>query len=485
MEESVRVLVVDDNPGDTRLIEAMLAEEDGASFGTQTAGRLSEAIAALGRGAFDVVLLDLGLPDSQGLDTFREVRRVGGGIPVVVMTGLDDHHVALQAVREGAQDYLVKGKVDAALVARSVRYAVERHRLGSALRASETRLRTVTDQNLDAILVVDQSGIVRFANPAAEGVFRQRQDELRGTRFGCVAPGREAEQLCIPQPNGEAKVVEMRVAAIEWEGEPACLASLRDITERKRIEDRLTSQERLASLGRLGGGIAHRFNNLLLAILANAEFAVEALPERSQSRRDILEAMKAAQAAEDLVKQILAFSGQGKFVSERLVLTDLIREMAPLLEVAGGGQGSLRHRLDGELPAVDADPSQVRQMIVNLVTNAAEASETAHSPITLTTWAETCDGRCLARTYLPENTVEGRYVVLEVADTGRGMDEGIRRRMFDPFFSTKFTGRGLGLAAVLGIVRAHDGTLTVESRPGQGTTVRVYLPVASHSSGDG
>ncbi|MBW4576385.1 MAG: PAS domain S-box protein [Aphanothece sp. CMT-3BRIN-NPC111] len=244
-----KILLVEDNPGDARLVREMLVEEGGERFNLSYAKQLSEAFQYLSEDQFDIILLDLSLPDGQGLDTLTQTRAVSCQVPIVVLTGFKDDAIALQAVRQGAQDYLVKGEMDGKLLVRAIRYAIERNRLRMDLEARtqelqnrEANFHNLIATNVDGMIVLDTNGVVRFINPAAEALFGCKAEELLGQLFSfSVVPG-ETRDLCIMRQSGEAPTVEMRVVETSWQGETAYLASLRDITERKWAEERQTMQ---------------------------------------------------------------------------------------------------------------------------------------------------------------------------------------------------------------------------------------------------
>jgi signal transduction histidine kinase/ActR/RegA family two-component response regulator len=249
--------------------------------------------------------------------------------------------------------------------------------------------------------------------------------------------------------------------------------------ERLALERKLLEAQKLESLGVLAGGIAHDFNNLLAAILGNAELALLDLPAKSSAHASITQIELAARRAAGLTQQMLAYSGRGHFVVGRHDLNALISGMAELIEASIPRQIKLQLALAPQLPAIVADAAQIRQAVMNLVANAAEAIGERDGAITLTTRMRRTDRAYLAQANLTPDLVEGTYVELEIADTGHGMDVATQAKIFEPFFSTRFTGRGLGLPAVLGIVRGHRGALTVHSAPEQGTTFQILLPVAA------
>jgi two-component system, cell cycle sensor histidine kinase and response regulator CckA len=258
---------------------------------------------------------------------------------------------------------------------------------------------------------------------------------------------------------------------------------MQDITERRQAEEqrlalerKMLETQRLESIGVLAGGIAHDFNNLLTAILGNAGLALLELPPKSSAHDTVERIVRATEQAADLTKQMLAYSGRGHFLIRRLDLNTIIAESRSLIDTSIGVSVELRLDLAHTLPDVEADAAQIRQVLLNLVLNAAEALGNQAGVIELHTSVVSAAQAGLAQLDLAPEQIAEEYVLLRVSDTGGGMDAETRARMFDPFFSTKFTGRGLGLAAVLGIVRGHHGGLRVQSEIGRGTIVTVLLP---------
>jgi PAS domain S-box-containing protein len=251
-----------------------------------------------------------------------------------------------------------------------------------------------------------------------------------------------------------------------------------DITERHRAALAVTQSQKLESLGVLAGGIAHDFNNLLTGILGNVELAAKALETAHAARRPLENVKNASLMAAGLTQQMLAYSGGGAFEAKPVDVSRLAEDMVRLLQVAIPRNATFVRQLPSGLPAAFADPSQLQQVVMNLVSNAAEAIGDQPGQVTLTTGLERVTREDLAAFHLAQDVPEGEYVTLDVTDTGAGMAPGTLDRIFDPFFSTKFTGRGLGLAVVLGIVRSHKGAIRVRSQPGGGTSFRVLLPPA-------
>jgi PAS domain S-box-containing protein len=260
-----------------------------------------------------------------------------------------------------------------------------------------------------------------------------------------------------------------------------------DITDRKQaeeehrlIENQMQQTQKLESLGVLAGGVAHDFNNLLTAILGHADLARQDLAASTPAHENVSEIMSAARRAADLCKQMLAYSGRGQFLTEDVCLNQVIQDMTQLLAVSISKKILMRYDLAPQLPLVRADRMQMRQVVVNLVVNAAEAIGDQNGLIQVQTRATN-----LAESPPPSDSAiqgkinAGQYVALTVTDTGCGMDRPTQDRVFEPFFSTKFTGRGLGLSAVLGIVRGHQGAIRVNSHPGKGSSFQILLPVAN------
>jgi len=293
-------------------------------------------------------------------------------------------------------------------------------------------------------------------------------DELRGT---LVFYGEVGEQREFPQP----LVTLLRCMA----------AVMMNIIERRvadehrlTLETQIQQAQKLESLGVLAGGIAHDFNNLLVGILGNASLARVVLAPEAPARRYVRDIEVAAQRAAELVSQMLAYSGKGRFLVERIDLKSIVEEISHLLEVSISKKAVLKYEFGENVPTINADATQVRQVVMNLITNASEALGDRSGIISVVTGAMECDCDYLSETYLDDDLAAGVYSYVEVSDTGVGLTDKVRARMFDPFFTTKFAGRGLGLAAVLGIIRAHRGAIKVYSEPNKGTTIKALFPAA-------
>lgn len=385
-----------------------------------------------------------------------------------------------------------------------IRDITEQKRAEDALRASEEKYRTILETMEDGYYEVDLNGNLTFCNEAMSRILGREKEEMTGLNYRefletedvgkakelfneVFRTGRSAraKNLRLLRKDGSACYVETPVALIRnAAGNASGFRGLaRDISERiqaeedrHELETQIQQTQKLESLGILAGGIAHDFNNLLMRILGNLELASAEIPRESAAQNNVREIEAAAKRAAELCQQMLAYAGKGKFLVAPLNITELTQEMTSLLRLTIAKEAILHCELSNEVPAINADPIQIRQIIMNLVTNASEALGNKPGKIILRTGAGRFDKKYLSECYFDDNLEEGVYTFLEVTDSGSGMDEDTLRKLFDPFFSTKFTGRGLGLAATLGIIRSHHGAIRVESTAGKGSTFRVLLP---------
>ncbi|MBV5339056.1 MAG: PAS domain S-box protein [Deltaproteobacteria bacterium] len=371
------------------------------------------------------------------------------------------------------------------------------------LQRSEERFRELFRNIVDPVYISDSNGKVLAANDLACQTLGYSQAELLACSLNELdavtdSPEKVSEQLAgFPQErsatfesvhrrkDGSVFPVEVHVGIITFDGQPAIMGVARDISERKRaeeerlkLEQQILHAQKLESLGVLAGGIAHDFNNILMAIIGNAELALMKINKESPATDNLHRIEQAAARAADLAKQMLAYSGKGKFVIESINLNILLEEMLHMLEVSISKKAVLRLNLHQHLPAVEGDITQIRQIVMNLVINASEAIGDKSGVIAISTGCMDCDRSYLKDVWLDENLSDGLYVYLEIADSGCGMDRETMTKLFDPFFTTKFTGRGLGMAAVLGIVRGHRGAIKVYSEANRGTTFKILLPAS-------
>ncbi|MCC6409196.1 MAG: PAS domain-containing protein [Planctomycetes bacterium] len=386
------------------------------------------------------------------------------------------------------------------------------HLVGIAIERAETerarRLHhSIVTDLIDSVIVIDGDLRIVECNPATERIFGYKRDELIGQSplmlypenqrtfataeeilTGIRTQGRWHGERSYQTKDGRIGTRVMTVLRLEDSlGNGQGFLSLhRDVTEERRaaleqedLRSKMLQTQKLESLGILAGGIAHDFNNLLTGILGNAELALHSDELPARTRSALLAIQRSAGRAADLTRQMLAYSGRATFQRARVDLSAEVREIGALLASSIAKKVELRFQLASDLPPIDADRAQLQQLVMNLVINAAEAIGDDTGEVLVSTWAWTNPRVERDVNFPTDGLPPGSYSVLEVRDDGCGMDEATMQRIFDPFFTTKFTGRGLGLAAVLGIVRAHDGGLKVQTELGRGTAFRVFLPVST------
>jgi len=391
-----------------------------------------------------------------------------------------------------------------------VRDITERKRAEKALRGSERKYRLLHESMRDAFVSVTMDGRILECNLAYQNMLGYTKDELFSKTYRDLTPeqwhafeARIVEEQILPRgysdvyekeyrrKDGSVFPIELRTTLIRDDaGNPVAMwAVIRDITERKqaealrfKMETQMLQVQKLESLGVLAGGIAHDFNNLLTGILGNADLALTDIPPSSPIRENLAGINTAARQAAELCRQMLAYSGKGRFIIQTLDLKQLVRELGHMLEVSISKKVVLRYNFADTVPAIEADPSQIRQLAMNLIINASESIGEQSGVVTVSIGAMECTRPYLDNTVVSDDLPAGQYVYLEVADTGCGMDEATQARVFEPFFTTKFTGRGLGLAAVLGIVRGHKGCIRIYSEKGRGTSFKVLFPAVARSA---
>jgi len=367
--------------------------------------------------------------------------------------------------------------------------------------------RAVLSATLDPLIVIDAHGFILAASDSVERVFGWEPSELIGQDVNVLMPEpyhsshggyleryrQTGETFLVGQPrefkatrkDGSEFPCEVSASLVDAPNhpEPVFAGIIRDLTRQKREEEerrqlhaKVQQTQKLESLGVLAGGIAHDFNNMLVGILGNARILLEDVPGGSPVSEGIHLIETAALRAAELTEQMLAYSGRGNFALQRVDLSKLVEGVSELLKVSISKRVDIRHEFTSPLPVIVGDSSQIHQVIMNLITNASDAIGDASGVMRISTGVVDVDRQYLSDSLLGEDLPAGSYVYLEVSDTGCGMDEVTMRRLFDPFFTTKANGRGLGLAALLGIMRGHRGVIRIDSELGRGTTFRALFP---------
>jgi PAS domain S-box-containing protein len=369
------------------------------------------------------------------------------------------------------------------------------------------RLSIAVAQADEGIFIADEEGKIIYANPAFARVAGIPHEQILGhyaaeLRGGSVAD--EAYQDVLKSMNagesweseftftngqGQQRTVVRKVSPVvdPFGAVKYHVAMDFDVTEARQMQARMEHAQRLESLGVLAGGIAHDFNNILMIIMGNASMASMRLKDQPEALSYLEPIEKASERAADLCRQMLAYSGKGRYILQAIDLSALVQDISQLLRVSLARGVDLQLHLAEHLPMIEGDASQIQQVVLNLVTNANEAMVDGTGQITLTTASTSLDDQQIQRMnhnlQAEPQPAAGEYVYFTVQDNGCGMDEATYKRVFEPFFSTKFTGRGLGMSAVQGIVRSHYGLIDLHSKVGEGSTLSIYLPVFASSLG--
>src|SRR5579885_2218982 len=329
------------------------------------------------------------------------------------------------------------------------------------------------EKNADSIIVVDQDGIVLFANPATEKIFGRAPQSLIGSPIGIPLVSGETTEIAIHRPGGGRIDAEIRAVETRWGDRPARLASIRDISARKALEEHVRHSTKMEAVGRLTAGIAHDFNNLLTVIIGNLDHA-QRLSEDASLRRMLENAMRGARRAAVLTERLLSFARRKPLEPKVLNVNRLVASMSDLLQQTLGERITVQTMLAPDLWTVEVDPTALEAPVLNLAANARDAMPSGGSVLIETANVE-LDA---AYATFDLEMSPGPYVLLSVSDTGTGMEPGVLAQVFEPFFTTKPDGQGtgLGLSQVYGFVKQSGGHIKLYSEPGQGTTAKIYLP---------
>ena len=493
MAEALSILVVEDDADDYFLTRSLLARATTVRCEPTWAQTYEDGLEALVSNRFDVSLVDFRLGAHDGLELLREAATRGNRTPVILLTGQNDPEVDLRAAASGAEDYLVKGRTDAALLERAIRYARERRRAEEQIRNQADLL----NQAQDAILAFRSDGRVAYCNQSTARLTGYTTTEVsagEGVVFNLTDPpivlvldrlrarGEWAGELHIRTKDQRVLTVESRWTHVrDGGGRPETfLAILTDVTERKQLEAQFLRAQRMESIGRLVGGIAHDLGNLLVPVLLGVKVLQTRFSEDEKAMRTLSMIQKSAQRGGDMVKQVLTFARgvEGKRV--HLDVSASVEEVEKIVRETFGAPIVLTVRLEDGLWPVVGDATQIQQVLVNLAVNARDAMGGEGA------LAIEADNIALDEHYAQTNieAKPGRYVRLTVTDSGTGITPDVIDKIFEPFFTTKSVekGTGLGLSTVYSITKSHGGFVTVYSEIGHGTTFGVYLPAADASS---
>jgi PAS domain S-box-containing protein len=482
--EVLRVLLVEDSEADAALIVHALSSE-GRLIRSERVDTPEGFSAALPSAPWDVIVSDHRMPRFSAVEALRILQHSGRDIPFLIVSGAISEHDAVAAMKAGANDYLMKDNLArlGPAVQRECGEAAQRaarRRADAALRRSEAELRAVMAHVPDGLLTVSPAGALASMNPAAEQIFGVQAHEVLGRPAEDFLPPGFASSVGQPSLECEARradgsllQLEVAVAAVP-DTEPSLVVTLRDVTDRRRLEAEVQRTQKMDTVGMLAGGVAHDFNNVLTGIQSAAAMARLELPRDHAAEGDLAEIERQCQRAATLVRQLLAFARKQPLARRTLSVNEVVLDVESLLRRVIGENVRFAVELQPDVWNVSGDSAQLEQVMMNLCINARDAMPEG-GRLTVRTANLTASSELAAR----GRTVPGkRYVVLTVQDTGMGISSRTLERIFEPFFTTKAPGRGtgLGLAVVHGIVRQHDGLIEVDSAPGAGSTFSVLLP---------
>ncbi len=512
------IMAVDDTPANLQLLIDILTH---AGYKVRPTKKPRVAIEAAQARPPDLILLDVKMPEMDGFEVCRHLKqdKRTRGIPIIFVSALQHIEDRVKGFEAGAVDFITKPYQKAEVLARIKTHmelrniqkhlkslvserTAEIHEAYETIRKSEVKYKSLFNDALDMIHIVDRDGKFIDANPIELRTLGYSREEYIGRPLLDIIHPDDREKVAgalrrlfsgKTVKNSEATLVAkdgapiyVEVNAVPQAEEGRILSAraiIRNITgrkreeeERKKLEDQLRQAQRLEAMGTLAGGIAHDFNNILTPILGYAEMTQEGLPPGNDFRKNQREIIYAACRAKDLVQQILAFSRQAEQERLPLKIHLIVKETLKLLRASIPTTIEIRQNIEATSGVVHADPTQIHQVVMNLCTNAYHAMQETGGILVVSLTSVEIDQDDVKIVGLA--LTPGRYLKLEVSDTGHGMDQGTLERIFEPYFSTKEKGKGtgLGLAIVHGIVKSHGGHITVYSEPGEGTTFHIYLP---------
>jgi PAS domain S-box-containing protein len=501
IDESLSILVVEDDDGLRRLIQKRLERK---KFKVEALETGEDALARLMSNPDVLLLLDYKLPDMTGRELIENLVGNGYSVPFVIITGHGDERIAVEMMKLGARDYLVK---DQALLEVLPQVMEQIHtqiitqkklsQVKKALHESEERFRMLFNRGTDAIFVQEikngrYGNFIEVNEIACQRLGYTREELLQMSMKNVEIPvntntnkeaaglrtnGTTGKQLHLYEAiqvtkHGKQICVENNAHFIDLEGKPAILCISRDITQRKQLEEQLRQAQKMEAIGKLAGGVAHDFNNLLTAIMGYSELILVKMEPDNPHRENLEEIRHAGKRASSLTQQLLAFSRKQVLKPKILNLNQVVKGMERMLERIIGEDIHLNSQLESQLDKIKADTSQLEQIILNLTVNAVDAMPNGGT-LTIKTQNKKIPHNA---GNLSTDSRPGNFVYLSFHDSGEGIDKKVIPQIFEPFFTTKANGTGLGLSVVYGIVKQHNGWINVHSESGGGTSFSIYFP---------
>lgn len=505
VQASIRILLLEDNPHDAELAIAQLISE-GFRCDWDCVDTRDSFLARLAQRSYDIILADYQLPAFDGLTALKLLRRKDRDLPFILTSGRMGEEAAIECLKAGATDYVLKDHINrlGPVVQRALNEAEEKRKLAraqAALGESERRYRLLFEKANDAIFIIDatepNAGRIIQANQAAAAMHGYTLDELLALNIRDLdAPNTAVlfkervakmlvgawlvEEIEHRKKDGTIFPVEMSAGVIDVQDKRFILAFDRDISERRRqeaeareFEKHYAQIQKMEALGTLAGGIAHDFNNILSPLIGYTELCMLDLPADSPLRQNMAKVLNAAERARELVQQILIFSRQGESRQQPVRISLIIKEVLKFLKSGLPSTIRIKPNLAAAESLVLADPVHIHQVVMNLCVNAFQAMQEKGGTLSIVLTEVDIAAQ---EPEVKDRLIPGAYVKMEVCDTGVGISRMEVDKIFDPYFTTKKEGTGLGLATVHSIINTLGGRITVQSTPGEGTTFTVYLP---------
>ena len=497
MTRTLQILHLEDNANDAQLLRLRLEEANIACIISVVQTR-DEFVNALDQSEFDLIVSDFSLPSFDGKSALHIARQKCPDTPFIFVSGTIGEEAAIESMVQGATDYVLKGRLSRLVPAaqRALAEAQSRKERKIAeveLRESKEKYQSLFERNLAGTFVATPDGTLLECNPAFVRMFGfDSIEDAKATNVGSLYSDPEKRKSFLTVLEAEKKIEYIEVQMVKKDGSPLRIIEnivgkfdaqgklveltgyLFDDTKRQLLEQQLIQAQKLESLGTLASGIAHDFNNILGIIIGHATLIQRLQLEPERMADSITTITTAAQRGAALVRQLLTFARKSDVILQRISINDLIKELVSLTKETFPKTVTVSTKLADKLPTILADSTQIHQVFLNLCVNARDAMPNGGS---LSFSTRLISGEVLLEKFPKAQAKE--YVLIEVTDTGAGMDEATRSRIFEPFFTTKDPGKGtgLGLAVAFGIIHIHQGFIDVTSEPGHGTTFSIYFPV--------